>query len=149
MIQAYNRLKQILDELPDQLEKISEEKASIKPAENKWSKKEILGHLVDSAANNHQRFVRMQIENKLNLLQYKQNEWVTIQNYQERKWIDIINLWKIYNEHILHIFSKVDLSKLTNTAMFPEYGEQTLQFLIDDYIDHMEHHIKQILSANG
>lgn len=146
MLAAATRLEKILNETPAKLFAFTEEQASRKPGPNKWSKKEILGHLIDSAANNHQRFVRMQIENNLSLPQYKQDEWVAVQHYNSRNWIDLVKFWLICNMHILHVFKNVDASKLANTATFPEYGVKTLQFLIDDYIDHMEHHFKQLLS---
>ena len=138
--------EQILQGIPSKLKQFSEEHASEKPRPEKWSKKEILGHLIDSAANNHQRFVRMQIDNKLHLPQYQQNEWVNIQAYHEKSWDDIIVLWQNYNTHLLHVMKHVDHSKLNNTAIFPDYGELTLHFLMDDYVRHMEHHLKQIFN---
>jgi len=145
MLQAATRLEKILNETPNKLFAFTDEQAGVRPAPGKWSKKEIMGHLIDSASNNHQRFVRMQIENGLQLPQYRQNEWVSVQQYSSRNWIDIVKFWMIYNMHILHIFKTVDESKLGNTADFPEYGTQTLQFLINDYVDHMEHHLRQAL----
>ena len=147
MIKAASRLETILNETPKKLLSYSEEQASVKASPVKWSKKEILGHLIDSAANNHQRFVRMQIENNLPLPQYQQNEWVNVQHYNSRNWIDVVKLWLTYNMHLLHIMKNVDESKLSNTGEFLEYGEKTLQFLIDDYVDHMEHHFKALLTA--
>ena len=144
MIKAATRLEIILNETPKKLLSYSEEQASVKASPVKWSKKEILGHLIDSAANNHQRFVRMQIENNLPLPQYKQNEWVNVQQYNSRNWIDVVKLWLTYNMHLLHIMKNVDETKLSNTGEFPEYGVKTLQFLIDDYVDHMEHHFKAL-----
>jgi len=145
MIQAATRLEKILNETPSKLLQYIEDTASKKPTPDKWSKKEILGHLLDSAANNHQRFVRMQIENNLELPQYKQNEWVNVQQYNKRNWVDIVKFWMIYNMHMLHVLKNMDETKLTNTANFPESGTLTLQFIIDDYVDHLEHHLKQII----
>jgi hypothetical protein len=145
MIQAPSRLEKILNETPKKLLSYSEDQASAKANPKKWSKKEILGHLIDSAANNHQRFVRMQIENNIHLPQYQQDEWVNIQHYNSRNWIDLVKFWLIFNTHILHIMKTVDETKLLNAGEFPEYGIKTLQFLIDDYVDHMEHHMKAIL----
>ncbi len=143
MVAACTRLEKILNEVPSKLLQLTEEKTSIKPALDKWSKKEILGHLIDSAANNHQRFVRMQIENNLQLLQYKQDEWVAIQKYQTINWINLVKFWLIYNMHILHILKHVDETKLQNVASI-ENKKLTLQFIIDDYVDYMEHHLKEI-----
>ena len=144
MIHAATRLEKILNETPPKLFQFTEEQASIRHAPGKWSRKEIIGHLLDSAANNQQRFVRMQLENRLPLPQYAQNEWVSVQHYQERNWMDIAKFWMIHNMHLLHVLKHLDESKVTNTALFPEYGEKTLQFLIDDYVDHMEHHLNQV-----
>lgn len=143
MLNAYARLERILSEVPGKLGNITETTAAEKPIPGKWSKKEILGHLIDSASNNHQRFVRMQIDNNITLPKYKQDEWVAVQQWQQRKWVDIIALWNIYNTHINHILLHVDESKLNNTITL---GDKmlTLQFLIDDYVDHMEHHLGQI-----
>ena len=146
MITAASRLEKILNDMPKLLLNYSEEAASKVPAPGKWCKKEVLGHLVDSASNNHQRFVRMQIENNLDLPQYKQNEWVQVQQYKTRNWIDVIKLWMAYNMHIVHVLKNIDESKLANTATFPEYGNLTLQFIADDYVTHMEHHLKQIIN---
>jgi len=101
--------------------------------------------LIDSASNNHQRFVRLEIDNEIELPKYKQDEWVAVQQWQQKSWEDIIALWKLYNEHILHIFQYVDESTLFNTITLGD-GVYTLQFLIDDYVKHMEHHLKQILA---
>jgi DinB superfamily len=146
MLTAYSRLKELLQNVPPKLSLISDETASQKPNPNKWSKKEILGHLIDSASNNHQRFVRLQIDNDIELPKYRQDEWVAVQQWQQKSWEEIIALWKLYNDHILHLFQNADESKLFNTMTL---GEEiyTLQFLIDDYITHMEHHLRQIFAA--
>ena len=143
MIQAYDRLKEILLAIPAKLNAITEVDAAIKPAANKWSKKEILGHLIDSASNNHQRFVRLQIEDHVKLPKYRQNEWVAVQHWQEKEWSAIIALWQLYNEHIAYIFKHVDETKLQHIVTLGE-TDFTLQFIIDDYVDHMEHHLKQV-----
>ncbi len=147
MIAAAARLETILGEIPGKLFACSEERASIKPAPGKWSRKEILGHLVDSACNNHQRFVRMQLQDRMAFPPYAQNEWVESQKYQTRLWREVVELWVVYNRHLLHVLKNVDQSKLANTAVFPEY-ERTLQFLIDDYVDHMEHHLRQAMEPD-
>jgi hypothetical protein len=146
MIQAAKRLDHILLEIPSRLGRISEERSTHRRAPGKWSKKEELGHLVDSAANNHQRFVRMQIENNIPLQQYRQQEWVTIQRYHSISWTEIVKFWEVYNSHLLHIMRHVDETKLGNTGTFPEYGTQTLEFILNDYVDHLEHHLKSILA---
>ena len=144
MLTAYSRLKEILQQIPAKLNVINEEEALQKPNPKKWSKKEILGHLIDSGSNNHQRFVRLQIDNAITLPKYKQDEWVVVEHWQQREWKEIIALWKLYNQHLLHIFQFVDETKLLSTLTLGD-ANYTLQFLIDDYVDHMEHHLRQIL----
>lgn len=143
MLTAYTRLKNILATIPSKLNAVTDDVAAIKPAPNKWSKKEIMGHLVDSASNNHQRFVRLQIDDHVQLPKYKQDEWVAVQHWQEKEWNEIIALWQLYNEHIAFIFQHTDASKLPNTVTLGD-TDYTLQFIIVDYVDHMEHHLKQV-----
>jgi hypothetical protein len=146
-MEAISRLENILNEVAPKLEKLSEEHVSIRRSPEKWSRKEVMGHLIDSAFNNHQRFVRMQIEKHQELLQYKQNEWVTLQNYQALEWGKVVGVWTNLNRHIIHVWKNLDREALANTGNFPDYGVQTLQFIIDDYVDHMEHHLKAVLKA--
>jgi hypothetical protein len=143
MLHAFTRLKNILATVPEKLISIPNEDASIKPSPNKWSRKEIMGHLIDSASNNHQRFVRLQIEDHVKLPKYRQNEWVAVQHWQDKEWSAIIALWELYNEHIAYIFEKIDKTKLQHIVTLGE-TDFTLQFIIDDYVDHMEHHLKQV-----
>jgi DinB superfamily len=137
--------ERVLDEASKQLLKYTEEEAGKKPAPNKWSKKEILGHLIDSAANNHQRFVRMQIDNNLQLPSYQQVEWVSIQHYNTESWNELIRLWEAYNLHLLHILWNMNPGKLLNTAIIGTNDEATLEFIIEDYVGHLKHHLEQII----
>lgn len=146
MLTAATRLEKILKDTPGKLKKIAEKKAAERMFIGSWSKKEMLGHLIDSAANNHQRFVRIQKDNNLTLPLYDQNEWVEVQYYNNRKWSEIIELWEVYNRHLLHLLKNIDEFKLNNVADFPTYGTLRLQFIIDDYVDHMEHHLKQLFN---
>jgi DinB superfamily len=146
MLHAFTRLKDILAVVPAKLLSITNEDAAIKPAPNKWSRKEIMGHLIDSASNNHQRFVRLQIEDHVRLPKYRQNEWVAVQHWQDKEWSAVIALWQLYNEHIAYIFEKIDKTKLQHIVTLGE-TDFTLQFIIDDYVDHMEHHLKQVFEG--
>lgn len=83
--------------------------------------------------------MRMQIDDNIELLHYKQNEWVAIQRYQDLEWNIIVELWLTFNQHIVHLLKHVDHTKLSNTAKFPEYGVLSLQFIIDDYVEHFAH----------
>jgi hypothetical protein len=125
------------------LSAITEDAAARRPAPHKWSKKEILGHLVDSAANNHQRFVRLQLEPEIRLPGYEQDGWVRVSRWQQTPWTEIITLWSVYNRHLANVIDGLDPSALGHVWHSPE-GDVTLEFLATDYVDHMKHHLRQI-----
>ena len=122
---------------------ITEDTAAEKPAANKWSKKEILGHLIDSAANNHQRFVRLQLQPELGLPGYDQDNWVRLNRYQQTPWSEIVTLWSAYNRHLATVIESLDNAALDHVWHSPE-GDVTLQFIATDYVRHLVHHLKQI-----
>ena len=127
------------------LAEISESDSKKKTSPDKWSKKEILGHLIDSAANNHQRFVRAQSSAELRTPGYEQQFWVTTQRYQSEPWADLIQLWKSYNVHLLHIISSISERSLGNYCIIGGDKPVTLEFVIQDYVRHLKHHLEQIL----
>jgi hypothetical protein len=126
-----------------QLSSIPEPAAEQKPAPDKWSKKEILGHLIDSAANNHQRLVRLQLEHEIDLPGYEQDGWVRVNRYQHTPWTDIITLWAAYNRHLGALIESLDASALGHVWHSPE-GDVTLEFIANDYVRHLTHHLRQI-----
>ena len=133
--------------------KISDEQAARPVGEGEWSSKQIIGHLIDSACNNHQRFVRAQWCKQLEFPPYQQDEWVDCQKYNLRDWRDLLDLWKAYNEHIAHIVSVIDEENLQTPCVVgwfsgPE-GVDPLSKVIKDYWRHMEHHLNQILKLSG
>lgn len=146
MLAAAQKLEGILNAVPAKLLQFTELQASAKPTPGKWSKKEIIGHLIDSAANNHQRFVRLQIESNLTLPQYEQDNWVSIQRYQDINWIDLVKFWLIYNKHLLHVLKHLDESKLQNSSI-TEGKNITLAYFIEDYVAHLEHHLAAVFKG--
>ena len=146
-------MKSIADELESivsaavgRFSTIDDASASKKPALDKWSKKEELGHLVDSAVNNQQRFVRLQITQRLELPGYQQDDWVRIQGYQERPWPGIVELWRVNNLNLAWIIRRVDPDCLRNLWRAPDGQDVDLDFIIRDYLVHMRHHLDRILS---
>lgn len=128
------------------MKNISEEDFSRHPAPEKWSKKEILGHLLDSAFNNHRRFIAGQTESIPQIF-YHQNEWVLLQNYQAIPKNILIQLWWMLNIHIAHVLEmmpEANYFKEVNTGK-DEAELHTLHWLAEDYIKHMKHHLGQIL----
>jgi len=122
---------------------IDEHAASQHPAPGKWSAKETIGHLIDSAANNHQRFVRLQMLDQLELPGYDGDAWVRLEQYQNRPWLDLVSLWEGYNRHLAHVIRCVDPGALKHTWNSPD-GVVDLEFIIRDYVVHMQHHLDQI-----
>jgi hypothetical protein len=124
---------------------ISPEKWAYKPGIHRWSKKEILGHLIDSAQNNLRRFIVTQYEPN-NRIVYYQDDWVRLQNYQQMEVENIILLWKLLNQQIITVINNMPPEKLLNTCDTGKSKEELyrLGFLIDDYVVHLRHHISQI-----
>ena len=140
---ALNRLEYIINLTPKMLTEISEENMSTKPSPTKWSKKEIIGHLIDSATNNHQRFVRGQFEN-IPEISYDQNNWNEFSFYNQIDSKQIISFWTIYNKQIIEIIKRIPKGNLEKQIKIGN-NILTLEFLIIDYVEHLEHHLKQII----
>jgi hypothetical protein len=141
---AHEQLRTILDMVPAKLEGISEAESEQRPGPGKWSKKEILGHLVDSAANNHQRFVRTQAEPLLSFPGYAQEFWVRTQQYQGESWETLIDLWRCYNTHLVHVVNQIPEARLHHQCSVSGAEPVTLEFLITDYVRHLKQHLRQI-----
>jgi DinB superfamily len=109
-----------------------------------WSRKEILGHLIDSAANNHQRFVRGQLERELITPGYAQKEWVETERFNDREWTDLVQFWLAYNRHLLHLMSNVAPERLDSVIRITDHDPMSLQFVMIDYVRHMKHHLEQL-----
>lgn len=132
--ESYARLAQLTEDL------------SAEPVSpGKWSRRELIGHLIDSASNNHQRFVRAQIEGALAFPGYEQESWVARQAYKDESWADLIVLWKSYNLHLLHVISHMPNDKLDVSCAIGNNDPVTLRFLAEDYVRHLKHHLKQIM----
>jgi hypothetical protein len=132
--------------IAERLRRMDEQIVSTRPAPGKWSKKEILGHLIDSALNNHQRIVRLQLQSRLELPGYDQDGWVRIHHYQTRPWQEIVDLWHLYNRDLAVLIRRADAGSLTNLWRSPGGNDVSLEFIIRDYVVHLRHHLEQILS---
>ncbi len=141
-------LEKTLDESRTPLLAISEEAAGRRAGPGSWSKKEILGHLIDSASNNHQRFVRLQLDELLVMPSYQQNDWVRTQNYGGCRWRDLVEFWLVYNRHLAHIIRHLEANATQHVWKAPA-KDYTLEYLIEDYVGHLRHHLAQILGASA
>lgn len=131
----------LIDEIPSKIRQFSIEEIKRKPKPEKWSKKEILGHLCDSAFNNLQRLIHVQYEEKPHV-NYDQDEWVKNQNYQGRNINEVIELWIALHQQLLHVIKSFPEEKLESII---DVGEEvTARFIITDYLKHQNHHFRQI-----
>ena len=101
--------------------------------------------MIDSAANNHQRFVRAQLGQELAFPGYEQERWVAVQRYQDESWEALVALWQHYNQHLLHVMECVPGDQLSRRCVIGDNDPVTLEFLMKDYVVHLKHHLEQIL----
>jgi hypothetical protein len=144
---AAAQLGKVIDSAYPLLSAISETRASEKPYREKWSYKGVLGHLIDSASNNHQRFVRMQELPHIGTFRYSQEHWVSAQHYEAEPWTDLVELWYRYNRHLVHVVAHIDAGTLAHLVDVGDPQPVTLQKIVEDYVRHVEHHLNQIISG--
>lgn len=147
--------KQAIEAEARYLLSISERQSEARRAPGSWSPKEIVGHLIDSAANNHGRFVGAQFRDDLVFEGYAQGEWVAAQGYADEPWVQLVDLWRLYNLHLLHAVSRIPAGELSRPRhphslhliawrLVDEGEPATLEYLIRDYVAHLKHHVGQI-----
>jgi hypothetical protein len=150
--------RRTIEEAGANLLELSEEASGTPRDEGKWSPKEIIGHLIDSAANNHQRFVRAQFRDDLHFPGYRQEEWIQAQHYNNEPWSHLVQLWKHYNLHLAHVMASVPPEKLSMLRRIHNLDEiafeavdkntpATLEYFMRDYVVHLRHHLHQIFRS--
>jgi len=160
MQDAVEDLRQTVADAAERLHAISDDDSAISPAPGKWSPREVIGHLIDSAANNHQRFVRAQFVDHLTFDGYDQEDWVAVQRYRDSSWRDLIELWRLYNLHLANVMANTPADALTKPraehnldriAWKPVANNQptTLEYFMRDYIGHLKNHLNQILGGKS
>ncbi len=143
-MQSLIALQQLIDRLPARLQSLPSDKVESKPASDKWSAKEELGHLLDSAANNHQRIVRAQLEEHPAMPGYDGDAWVALHQYQRRDWPSLIERWTALNRQLLAAAEAVPDSGWSRPLTIADSAPLTLQFVFDDYIQHMLEHLRHM-----
>ena len=127
------------------LMKLDNADTSTRPAEGKWAKKEILGHLLDSASNNHQRFVRATLQGGLIFPGYDQDALVHLQNFAEVDWNFLVDFWAAYNRFLAHVIGHLPETAAGITCNIGNNTPATLGWIAEDYVAHLKHHLNQIL----
>jgi hypothetical protein len=151
--------RQTVDRAAARLLELSDDEAAVRPAPGKWSPKEIVGHLIDSASNNHGRFVRAQLQEDLIFEGYDQNAWVCVEAYQDRVWTDLVRFWQAFNQHIAAVMETTDPQALSRPRVRHNLDQlawqtvdalqpTTLEYFMRDYVGHLKHHLRQVLRTD-
>ncbi|GAA0728386.1 hypothetical protein GCM10009430_37490 [Aquimarina litoralis] len=147
MTETTNKLEQLLKKGMEYVEMISELELRAKESAEKWSKKEILGHLIDSGINNLQRFTEIQFANRpYKIKKYNQGALVLANDYQNSDTKEILELWNSINIRILNIIKAQKKETLNYKIELDQNNFSDLRFLMMDYVDHLEHHLEQIMN---
>jgi hypothetical protein len=156
MAQPYvDDLLATVDRACDELRTVDPAVVAWRPAPGHWSAKEIIGHLIDSAANNHQRFVRARWQDDLIFAGYRQDDWVDSQDYQSAEWDDLLVLWRQYNRHLARVMAGTPPAILRRLharhnldeiawRTVPVTQPATLEYFMSDYVGHLHHHLAQL-----
>lgn len=140
------KIEQAVNSAYEELIGLSDAEVQRRPAGSAWSIKEIIGHLVDSASNNHQRWVRLQISDGLRFPDYQcdNEKWIRIQQYNNQDWESLLSLWRFFNLHLSFIVRCVDKGCLRNKWIIEEDAIVTLNDLMMDYLIHLNDHLDQV-----
>ena len=146
LVEVSDQIKLAVNTAAEHWRNLPEQKLRFRPSSDAWCVKEIIGHLIDSASNNHHRFVRLQLTEHLTFPDYGQDNihWVRIQNYQDRSWPELLDLWRHFNNQLAHIMRSVDPDCLSHTWQVDSNTRYTLFDLMTDYLRHLEDHLIQI-----
>lgn len=144
VIEVSKQLQQQVNQSRDMLLSLGEAIVRHKPSADRWSIIEVVGHLVDSACNNHQRFIRAQESESLTFPKYDQNAWVTNNGYESADWESLVELWHHYNLQLARVIRKIPPEQLETKCFIGDNEACTLEWLAQDYLDHLRHHIRKI-----
>jgi hypothetical protein len=149
MREVAEHLRSVVELVTPRLRSLSQNDVTCNPYPPKWSKIQVLGHLIDSACNNQMKFVLAMERPHTRVAGYAQNHWVDAQRYQHADWSHLVELWRLFNLHLAHVIKHAPLDALEHTLTITgpqgDAGPFTLAFVMADYVEHMKHHLLQIL----
>ena len=145
MIEIATALRAEVDTAAVRLRTLNETEVTRERGPGKWIRKEILGHLIDSAANNHQRFVRAQSIDPFVWPGYAQDFWVSVHRYRQRPWAELIDLWVALNRHVAQVIESVPPERREIRCIIGDNEPASLEWWMRDYLRHMKHHLAQIV----
>lgn len=140
------RLRRIVAKEEPLLRAIADSPAGASPDVERWSKKQEIGHLVDSAINNRVRFAKAALEGRFEGPSYDARGWVELGGYSQMRWADLVDLWKALNIALATLMSRIPEERRTAECRIGESFSAPLEFVVDDYIRHLQHHLDHILS---
>jgi hypothetical protein len=144
MREASEKLLHLVNAAEPSLRKITEPESAKPILPGGWSHKQVIGHLIDSASNNHQRFVRAALQASLEFPGYDQGGNIRVQAVQDVDWPLLVTLWAAYNSYLAHVIAQLPTSKLETVCRIGSGEPVTLGFLVTDYLTHLIHHLNQL-----
>jgi hypothetical protein len=149
MKEVSDNLRSAVDEAERRLRSFPESETEKPILSGGWSRKQVLGHLIDSASNNHQRFVRAGLQDSLDFPRYDQEGCVRFQAPQEAEWSLLVSLWASYNRYLAHVIDRIPAAKLETPCRIGSGEPVRLGTLAAEYVTHMLHHLRQIGAADS
>ncbi len=149
MRELSEKLERVVESARIILRQVSEAESNKPVLKGGWSRKQVLGHLIDSASNNHQRIVRAALQGSLEFPGYDQDGFVRVQAVESVLWPILVALWSSYNLYLAHVIAHLPADKLEAPCQIGEDDPVTLRFLAEDYLTHLLHHLSQIGAATG
>src|SRR5258708_2548468 len=146
MLELSSQLEELIARTGRELARFTDSEAAEPAISGGWSRKQVLGHLIDSASNNHQRFVRALLQEELRWPGYDQGGCVRVQHFQDASWNNLAQLWTSFNLLLAHVLKNVPDHKRKTQCCIGNGAPMTLEELAEDYLVHMEHHLEQIRS---
>jgi hypothetical protein len=144
MTELSYELARVVDAAEVRLRGVSEAGSEVSVLAGGWSRKQVIGHLIDSASNNHQRFVRAMLQESLETPGYDQAGNVRVQAVQKAEWLLLVSLWASYNRYLAHVIAQIPANKLETPCRIGGREPVTLRYVAEDYLAHLLHHLRQI-----